>query len=589
MPRKGKRRLCDADRCENESHWRCEQCKEFLCNNCFAKHEKNPDYKYSHNVDKAGDDEKFIVDVATYCDIHPDKRLKANCESCEEPLCDTCLVNGTHRRHNVEPTVADALDRLVPLHRNYCDILDRHFKELEKQAEELDKLERKTMDEKKKATLNQQLDDVFQKMTTYHTLKWYIMLVLEQSRDEFQLYELQNYVKELLRFYKVYVEKPFRSPTPTPPPTPPPEPEIIAPPSPPPPSPPPPKPKPTSRYSRLRRGTSGAVRRCTLESYFDVLNVRDYKWLQQCQVHVPGDGVSRMNVVNDQLWLPVRDMDCVRVLDPNSGALLTTIELPLKTKPNAIQQINEESIIMAAETGVYVIELDGTMSQKLHIGCFSDVQADGQYRFVCLDPLNSKALLFQCIGPGSKRNWKFEKCIRLKTDQNTSHLFSSAFMLDDSVVASGNDANSLSGVLHKYIPRHGKKSRSHEESDTCFRRPIICGLDTKGLVLVADTWQDKIFLVWPDFEMKPITLHNQKKIPGPKDVLFLSYDTMWVLVEEALGKTLLMKYRRVENEELELLGEDDGVTLTEPEQRRYMERSHYLPASRATVHDAYHF
>lgn len=481
-------------------------------------------------------------------------RIEYNCVDCETPICELCQTH-EHATHRCESITA-SLDRLIPAHMQHCTELDDELELLQRDVTGVDQREAATDNPSSKQELARIRNNIYALMTKYHTLRWWIALAIERSRDAFLLRELQGHVQQRLRQNgRVDVTTTTQQVTTTPEI----QPVVVQ-------RPDDKKPKPKARNIPMAQ-PEAVVTRSSQDSFIRMLSHKHNSWLMAGQVHIAGDGCSRIGLVNKEVWMPIRDADCIKILEAESGALVNVVELPENTRPWAIQQINHSTIIMAGEHGIYRLKADGSIHERLHEGTFNDVNADGNCRFVCLEYTSNTAMVFESKSPNNDEQWRLVSTIKLRTGSK-HHLFSSVMSLYDSIIASGNTVNAVSGAIHKYSPRPGAKRYTHEKATNGLRRPVLCCIDAQGYLLIADSWNDKILLMSPEWTVKVVKLNNQVNIRGAKDVLFLGEDTMWVLAEEAMGSTLLVKYKR---ERIDGSKEDsdenaDDVTVVSDEQ-----------------------
>ena len=95
---------------ENDSPWKCVECRMSLCQKCKSQHHKIPTLR-NHMIIEKGKDDGMVVDSLVFCSIHPDEQVKFNCKDCEVPLCIQCKVT-LHENHRTE-TIKDTLQRLL--------------------------------------------------------------------------------------------------------------------------------------------------------------------------------------------------------------------------------------------------------------------------------------------------------------------------------------------------------------------------------------------------------------------------------------------------------------------------------------------
>ncbi|XP_061196006.1 uncharacterized protein LOC133204288 [Saccostrea echinata] len=90
--------LCNKD--VLQSH--CEACNISLCLNCVGKHLSDPSKR--HNVmpySQRNQQQQHIIPNYPKCPKHSEKHCELYCESCDFPVCSTCLSSGYHRGHNL--------------------------------------------------------------------------------------------------------------------------------------------------------------------------------------------------------------------------------------------------------------------------------------------------------------------------------------------------------------------------------------------------------------------------------------------------------------------------------------------------------
>ena len=198
LPRGAAKRKRKCDKCEHDSHWRCEQCKTFLCHACYAKHAADDTCRY-HVTSEAGDDEELRIDRPVFCDVHQQQRITKNCRSCETCVCDTCLSDdGGHIGHVTE-AIDDACKRLEPIYEQYAEALEEDVNILQQEIQHLERLATRSTDPAEKEAVDEGLEKKRRTLHIYRSLADRIRLVLTRSCDEFKVHELQSHVRPLLQ------------------------------------------------------------------------------------------------------------------------------------------------------------------------------------------------------------------------------------------------------------------------------------------------------------------------------------------------------------------------------------------------------
>ena len=96
---------------ENDSQWKCVECRMSLCQKCKSQHHKIPTLR-NHLIIEKGSDDEMVVDSLVFCSLHSDQQVMFNCSDCEVPLCIQCKLT-QHENHKTE-TIKDTLQRLLP-------------------------------------------------------------------------------------------------------------------------------------------------------------------------------------------------------------------------------------------------------------------------------------------------------------------------------------------------------------------------------------------------------------------------------------------------------------------------------------------
>ena len=77
------------------------------------------------------------MDHLEFCSIHTDEPIKFYCKQCDAAVCITCQVV-EHSSHPMV-TVQQALDRMIPLVKNYVFNLNNTIDEVDESAQEIER------------------------------------------------------------------------------------------------------------------------------------------------------------------------------------------------------------------------------------------------------------------------------------------------------------------------------------------------------------------------------------------------------------------------------------------------------------------
>ena len=94
--------------------WRCVDCKKNFCAEC-KRHHNDFELFQTHTWEKYGNGQNVTakIDEVVFCDVHRSKAAEIHCRNCNQLIC--LLCNGTtHKQHTAE-TIAEALERILPL------------------------------------------------------------------------------------------------------------------------------------------------------------------------------------------------------------------------------------------------------------------------------------------------------------------------------------------------------------------------------------------------------------------------------------------------------------------------------------------
>ncbi|KAJ8307401.1 hypothetical protein KUTeg_015485 [Tegillarca granosa] len=94
--------LCD----EDEIHWKCLNCEEYLCDKCKKLHKKSKASRDHKITSVAGSNTQPCEKEDTErqvpkCNQHTGESVQFYCKECEDPVCRSCVISGSHKEHTL--------------------------------------------------------------------------------------------------------------------------------------------------------------------------------------------------------------------------------------------------------------------------------------------------------------------------------------------------------------------------------------------------------------------------------------------------------------------------------------------------------
>ncbi|XP_062616756.1 uncharacterized protein LOC134278455 [Saccostrea cucullata] len=178
------------DLCDNPTQKFCNDCQENLCLDCVSKHVE----KYSsltHNI--VSYKNKEIQMVFPECEVHPNQRCEAYCQSCDVPVCIKCFLSN-HKGHDaveLSNVVANKKEIIKKETKKLETVIIPKFQESEvnirskasKCSAKFDEIERETT--KQRQFWHNEVDDFFDKLDPLiKSKKVEYMTILETHQRE---------------------------------------------------------------------------------------------------------------------------------------------------------------------------------------------------------------------------------------------------------------------------------------------------------------------------------------------------------------------------------------------------------------------
>lgn len=505
-----------------EGTWKCFDCKISLCSQCKMGHWRIPLLRH-HNIVEREKVCELFVDRIVFCGYHIEEPIKFSCADCDTPICIKCKVT-RHDNHKTE-TIEENLKRmLTDINTEKNDItkkiasIDQNIQEFTEFKESLKKsvLQAKgeaknrlndvirkaeaehdelvkQLDAKEKqgmTDLNEVLKERQNKRAEYEQVLSWVSLCVDTAKGVTLMTEIHDSLLHKLRIVRkefcpgcfIRVDFPWIESIPKM------DKKLLG------------KVKDSGKFLFRVRMTSCVNRGVILPDNFSSLDVSNSNQLSsRC---------TRIGLVNNDIWCPFPDNHQIEIFS-TSGETNGKIDMTNNIEcPRSVQQAATGDILLASDSGIHKLNDDGSISNEVTQGKFSDISIDSDM-FVALQYDTSEVWVFYFDGNKWKNAFKFHTDVQFIEPDHTIR----CDIENQCVFIAGSDC------VKKY-----RLTGDEMANFDGFSWPFLCYRDEKGVILVADSGNKQFKCITED------TCKMVSEVPySPYCCVYDSHHQIWVV------------------------------------------------------------
>lgn len=222
---------------------------------------------------------------------------------------------------------------------------------------------------------------------------------------------------------------------------------------------------------------------------------------------------ARLSYINGKLWCPCNISNGTIDIYTTNGQLFDTMHMDVLKNPHSIHPQTDQHVLIAAENGLYRIHIGQKQISKILEGNFIDVHINNDLIAALEKVSNGKDrvhILDNVDPPGNLRMFTLENNLSQTVLVVRDHRVYVSFNLTAKV-----SYISEYTITGSRLHLHGQYGHSRCEEFDC---PLLCGLDSKQSLLVADTFNNRLQVVSQSNAWEE--MHLQGMNTFPTDVVF---------------------------------------------------------------------
>ena len=234
----------------------------------------------------------------------------------------------------------------------------------------------------------------------------------------------------------------------------------------------------------------------------------------------------RLCYFKNSIYLPCYDNACIRVYSPE-GDLTRTLQLDDVSWPLSLHPISSQHLVLAARSGLYVIEADGRVMEKIREGDYHAVHADDKYIAAIEHAYSDKIHVLHNTPPyNTHSQFSF-----------INSCTSSIHVSNERVYISDYDTHQVTvySTQGERIGQYGRGGREHTEPGGLYYP--VCLRDDSGWVLIADYGNDRVQLLHPATGLW--TVVTGLSVDYPWDVIVVG-DKLYVLQDDIYDSKIII-------------------------------------------------